>query len=289
MKERRIHLTIVFLASLIASGFSQSYTYPVIPDSIKDRQDRISFMAVHFWDYANFSDSSLLAEPKPFFDYIYLLQSLPEEKAAECIQNGLWSISSQPFGFEWLMFWLDRYVHNPQSPYYNDNIFLQFVDVLLETATDKGQLNELSYFKEMAQRNPIGGIAEDFSFVLKDNTEKRLFEVKAPLLLLVFNNPDCSLCHKLEDKISRNPLIEQMVADGRMTIVAISPNANHEDWIKHAYPKNWICGFDKDMTITTDRLYEIRQFPSLYLLDDNKHVILKEADYEILTYFLSEH
>jgi thioredoxin-related protein len=289
MKEKRIHLTIVFLVSLIATGLSQSYTYPVIPDSIKDRQDRISFMAVHFWDYANFADSSLLAEPKPFFDYIYLLQSLPEEKATECIQNGLWSISSQPFGFEWLMFWLDRYVHNPQSPYYNDAFFLQFLGVLLETATDEGQLNELSYYKEMAQRNPIGDVAEDFSFILKDNTEKKLSEVEAPLLLLIFNSPDCSLCHRLENEISNDSLIQQMVTFGQMTIVAISPNANHEDWLNHVYPKNWICGFDRDMTITTKKLYEIRQFPSIYLLDNNKHVILKEADYEVVVSFLSKY
>ena len=59
--------------------------------------------------------------------------------------------------------------------------------------------------------------------------------------------------------------------------------ADYEDWLKHDYPKNWICGFDEGKTIVKGRLYEINQFPSIYLLDENKRVLIKEADYELLT------
>ena len=78
--KKQISIVFVFLFLLFTLGFSQSYTYPIIPDSIKDREDRVSYMAMHFWDMANFSDSSLLAQPKLFLDYLYLLQSLPNEK-----------------------------------------------------------------------------------------------------------------------------------------------------------------------------------------------------------------
>lgn len=280
--KKHISLTIVFLVSFIVCGFSQSNFYPIIPDSIKDREARISYMTIHFWDNSNFSDSSLLTQPKLFLDYIYLLLSLPDEERMECLPKSVWPISSQPFGFDCLMFWLDRYLHNPQSPYYNDRFFLQFVDILLETATDEGQLNELSYFKEMTQRNQIGGIAEDFSFVTKEGTKNRLYNLDAPLLLLVFNSPNCSLCQKLEKAISGNHSVQELIDNRQLKVLAISPIADYEDFINHEYPINWICGYDKEKNIVKETLYEIRQFPSIYLLDRDKRVIIKEADYDML-------
>ena len=44
-----------------------------------------------------------------------------------------------------------------------------------------------------------------------------------------------------------------------------------------AYPKDWINGYDPDYIIRTDRLYAVRAVPSLYLLDGNKTVLLKDA------------
>ena len=282
MTKKRIPLAIIFLLSIIASGFSQSYTYPVIPDSIQDRKDRISYMAMHFWDHANFSDSSLFAQPKLFLDYIYLLQSLPDETRTECIQKSTGPISTQPFGFDCLTFWLDRYFHNPQSPYYNETFFLQFVDILLENTTDEGQKNTLTYYKKMTQRNQLGCVAEDFSFVSKERTKKRLFDIDAPLLLLVFNSPNCSLCQKLEKEISDNGAIQEMINNNQLNVLAICPVADYEDFKNHEYPSNWTFGYDEEMIIVNEQLYEIRQFPSIYLLDSDKRIIIKEADYEML-------
>ena len=43
------------------------------------------------------------------------------------------------------------------------------------------------------------------------------------------------------------------------------------------YPDEWYNGFDPDLVIRTDNLYNVRAIPSLYLLDAEKSVILKDA------------
>lgn len=267
--------------------YGQAYSYPEIPDTIVERLDREAYLAYHFWDNADFSDSTLLTSPKLILDYIYLLRLLPDnEQRNDCIQNGVSTYLSQSSGFAYLTFWLDRYLHNPQSPFYDDVMFLQFIEVFIEATTNRGQMNELMFLKEMTLRNQIGSIAEDFSFVLKNGTIKRLFEIESPLLLLIFNSPNCSLCHRLENSVSGNALFQQLISDNKLKIVSISPVADFDEWINHSYPANWICGFDKTSAILKERLYEIRQFPSMYLLDKDKHVIIKEANYEMLVSYL---
>ena len=43
------------------------------------------------------------------------------------------------------------------------------------------------------------------------------------------------------------------------------------------YPEEWYNGFDPDLAIRTEDLYNVRAIPSLYLLDADKRVILKDA------------
>ena len=43
------------------------------------------------------------------------------------------------------------------------------------------------------------------------------------------------------------------------------------------YPEHWYNGFDPDLVIRGENLYNVRAIPSLYLLDRNKTVIMKDA------------
>jgi hypothetical protein len=43
------------------------------------------------------------------------------------------------------------------------------------------------------------------------------------------------------------------------------------------YPEEWYNGFDPDFAIRNETLYNVRAIPSLYLLDKDKTVLLKDA------------
>jgi hypothetical protein len=43
------------------------------------------------------------------------------------------------------------------------------------------------------------------------------------------------------------------------------------------YPDRWYNGFDPDLAIRGESLYNVRAIPSLYLLDKEKVVLMKDA------------
>ena len=130
-------------------------------------------------------------------------------------------------------------------------------------------------------------MAENFSFLYSDGTISNLYAIKSPFLLLIFNNPDCSRCQRTERLISENDTLQRMIASDQLRVLAITVDGDFENWREHQYPTNWISGYDNSHAIVDDMLYEIREYPSIYLLDSNKRVLLKESNYQTLCTHLS--
>ena len=64
-----------------------------------------------------------------------------------------------------------------------------------------------------------------------------------------------------------------------MAVLNIYIDEDLEEWRSYmtVYPEHWYNGFDPDMVIRGENLYNVRAIPSLYLLDRNKTVIMKDA------------
>lgn len=70
------------------------------------------------------------------------------------------------------------------------------------------------------------------------------------------------------------------VTDGKLTVLATYTEGNPEAWRSDLsnLPANWMVGTDRE-AIKLNALYDLKAMPSLYLLDGNKKVILKDAPY----------
>ena len=71
--------------------------------------------------------------------------------------------------------------------------------------------------------------------------------------------------------------IEQYYIDNEPTTIVTDEDI--EAWRQYlpSMPKGWICGYDEAMTLTHNRLYDLKAIPSLYLLDRRKHVLIKDG------------
>lgn len=80
------------------------------------------------------------------------------------------------------------------------------------------------------------------------------------------------------------PNISQMILSGRLAVLNIYIDEDIEAWRSYMpiYPEEWYNGFDPDFIIRNDVLYNVRAIPSLYLLDAEKKVILKDTPEERL-------
>ena len=75
------------------------------------------------------------------------------------------------------------------------------------------------------------------------------------------------------------PTIAQLIADGRLAVLNIYIDEDIAAWRSYmpVYPDEWYNGFDPDLAVRTENLYDVRAIPSLYLLDADKKVIMKDA------------
>lgn len=262
--------------------YAQAYNYLAMPDSLTNDSVRAEYLAEHFWDNADWNDDTLLAKPKVMLDYLYVLRLLPKGSASKSIGQTVQLFDQYPKQYPRLLFWLERYLHDPRSPYFSDEMFSWVVDAILQTDVEDEFLDVWLRTRETLGKNRIGQLAEDFTFIDKQGRVGRLYDIETPLLMLIFHKPNCSRCQKTEELISRNDTLQRLLETEKMKILGICIDSEYEEWMEHTYPENWLCGFDEKGLIEEDMLYEIRQYPSIYLLDKEKHILLKEADYELV-------
>ena len=132
---------------------------------------------------------------------------------------------------------------------------------------------------ERTSKNKVGTVAADFRFSDKTGKIRTLHGIKAPMTLLFFSNPGCDACMNIINVLKGEPRIAQLIEDGRLAVLNIYIDEDIAAWRSYMpiYPDQWYNGFDPDLVIRTDDLYDVRAIPSLYLLDENKTVIMKDA------------
>lgn len=280
---------LLFLLACPCAALAQSFSYPVPPDSIGDRQGRIAYMARNFWNEQSISDTTNFQSPRLLLDYLYLLKQRDLEELDIDVKSFVSLACKKEQTFGQILFWLDQILYDSSSPHYNEDLYLRLMTKVVASEADSVMKLIPKERVKMMGKNQIGKPANDFCYVDKRGKQHKLYEVEAPLLLLVFNNPDCSLCHHAEEAMTGNTLLQDMQKRGLLSILAIAPDADFEEWKKHKYPSSWLTGIDKEGAIYSTRLYDIQRLPCIYLLDKDKQVLLKEADYGRLVAYLEKH
>ena len=79
--------------------------------------------------------------------------------------------------------------------------------------------------------------------------------------------------------LDKDPVISGLIAAGTMKVLNIYIDEDLDAWRSYMpiYPEIWYNGFDPDLVIRGETLYNVRAIPSLYLLDRDKTVIMKDA------------
>jgi hypothetical protein len=192
--------------------------------------------------------------------------------------------------FETFVDLFQKYYYNPNSPMRNEDVYYHFVS---RYASYEGLSDVLKGKYEREARlcalNSIGTKAADFRFTDRRGNTRNLYDIKAELTLLFFSNPGCDACMNIINVLREDPVISSMVASGRLAVANIYIDEDIQAWRSYmpVYPEEWYNGFDPDMILRSNEIYAIRAIPSLYLLDSEKRVIMKDAPEERLFRYLS--
>jgi hypothetical protein len=87
------------------------------------------------------------------------------------------------------------------------------------------------------------------------------------------------MCREIIDGITASELILALSQRLDIAIVALYPDEDIDAWRNYlpSMPKDWICAYDKELRLTSERLYDLKAIPALYLLDAQKRVIIKDG------------
>ena len=178
---------------------------------------------------------------------------------------------------------VEKYLYDPNSPYRNEDIYLPFVKAVSESEFTPEEVRAgYAHAAKMCALNQYGTKVPDFRFKDISGRIHHFYDIEAGNILLFFSNPGCYACRGIIEHLNGMPQVEKMIADGRLAVVNIYIDEELDEWKEYQsfYPKNWHNGYDPDYAIRTDRLYDVRAIPSLYLLDSEKRVIMRDAPEE---------
>lgn len=170
----------------------------------------------------------------------------------------------------------EKYLYDPNSPYRNDERYLLFLHYAAAYQLADYTTNP-RYQKHytMVQKNRIDMPATDFPFTTQTNEKGHLYGVQSRYTLLFFHDPNCEECQYVKQQLENQ---HAHFAQRGVQVVAVYIDDEVEAWREAQYPSTWLSVYAPE--IDQQDLYDIKALPTLYLLDTQKRVLLKDARLE---------
>lgn len=282
MKTRLFTLFVLWACTLVQAQAQQSFPYPAIPDTLRSVEQRAGYLSEHYWDNYNFADTLLLKSKEVteqgFVNFIDILNRFNLDNASKGVahkdiaqkgiarkditqkditqkgiaQKGIACFTRKAFSnaaakerFENL---IEHYFEDQLSPVRNDRVYLMFLEEMKNSPCfDETEKERIAFKIKTTNKNLPGDIAINFKFKDENGKEHQLSDYKDQKVILYFYDPDCENCHEVSAWLKQQTIpadikVLKMIAD------------------------NHIC-----------YMYSLKNMPTIFLLDKENKVILKDC------------
>ncbi|MDR2936519.1 MAG: DUF5106 domain-containing protein [Rikenellaceae bacterium] len=282
-------------SAAVGSEPNHDLTIPVPPAMMTDPGEQTVYVAVHYWDAFDFADTTWATDSTTLgqliVNYTGLLNMLPLKQGEQMISGFMGQVESKsgPALLARFTELIEEILHDPNSQVQNEELYIPVLEVIiassridtLEKIRPRAQL-------EMAMRNRPGTMANDIEYTLASGTKGRLSAIRADYTVVMFYNPDCNTCREVESLLSQSATINHLMGMKKVALLAVYPDEDLTAWRKFLpeMPKGWIVGYDAGGRISIEGTYDLKAIPTLYLLDKDKRVILRDAPAGLVEDFL---
>lgn len=264
-----------------------------------NRKMAAEFVARHYWDEFLSQDRLLALKPdtstvlgvspqifeESFQGYVSAISAVDDtiarnsvtklvDRAVKLAEDGY------PVFFSQIMQCGEKMLFDAHSPFLNDELYLPILDGIETCKVIPANVKEsFRWQKDVCNKNKVGTPAADFRYATSGGRQSTMHNIKAEYLLIFFNDPDCPNCRQaLETMKTADPVLN-LVGMGMMKVLAVSPGGKTVLWDerKADFPSDWIYAYDPVGELDQGTIYTLRASPSIYLLDSEKNVILKDA------------
>ena len=254
------------------------------PPTMLSEEGQVDYLAKNFWRNFDFADTAYLSNPEMirniFMGYVDILHTVPKDKAVEYMTTFWDSAQADRQIYDHLVELGEDYLYDPNSPYRNEELYVTMLNSVIgsEQLSDIEKLRAKEHLKQ-AKKNRVGTKAANFKLTFANGSSQNLYDIKADYTLLYFINPGCAGCAEYSEGIARSQILDAVIVGGQMKVVLLYPDSDLTAWKEDLdrVPKQWLYGYDKDLSIRDKGLYELRAIPTLYLLDKDKKVLVKDA------------
>lgn len=257
---------------------------PAIAPAALALEERVEWLRWHYWDNFDFADTTFLARAdtlqlfEAYARYVQLLFSVPTDGAPmDSLMRR--AAVSRPM-LDYFAMLADQVLGDPNSPLRNDEFYIPVLRAQLSSPWyDEYERLAPEYRLSLASQNRIGQPANDFRYTLASGATGSLYGLRAEYVLLFINNPGCPMCREIREAISASPMLTELIEHGRLRVLALYPDENLDEWraYREQIPASWINAYDDGCVLREKGLYDLSAIPSLYLLDAQKRVLVKDA------------
>ena len=282
MKARLFTLFVLWACTLVQAQAQQSFPYPAIPDTLRSVEQRAGYLSEHYWDNYNFADTLLLKSKEVteqgFVNFIDILNRFNLDNASKGVahkdiaqkgitrkditqkdiaqkditQKGIACFTRKAFSNaaakERFKNLIEHYFEDQLSPVRNDRVYLMFLEEMKNSPCfDETEKERIAFKIKTTNKNLPGDIAINFNFKDENGKEHQLSDYKDQKVILYFYDPDCENCHEVSAWLKQQTIpadikVLKMIAD------------NHISYI-----------------------YSLKNMPTIFLLDKENKVILKDC------------
>ena len=260
------------------TNHSGTFPLPLIPGNITSQQESMRYALLHFWDEYNFRDTTThnAAIGRQGFSTFLALLRQSDTATIDSASAHFWAAcKSGDESFRQCNTLISDFLENPNATTRNDAMYARFLRSRLPFTDDEAMRGRIQFKIELLEKNLPGTTATDFIYLDRTGKKGSMHRLKAPLTLLLFADPDCENCHALIPRL----MAERTLQNDNVKVMMVYPGDDTEAWRNNEtrMPKNWMDVCSPQGEISDRLLYHIPAMPSLYLLDADKKVILKDA------------
>jgi hypothetical protein len=271
-----------------AAGDDNQLPLPQIPDSMTDPAQRAVYVVTHFWDSMDFANTAQsldtafieqnFANFASLFPVIDIRTVLPQ--VAKSLMN---KAEANRDAYNLLAETADKYLYDPNSPMLNEEAYIPFLEAITEGSfVDNALRARYEAHLEDACKNRVGTTARDFDIIFHSGATSTLLKEcrGAKAAIILFYDPECGNCARLVHEMNSDGALTAAIVSGRVKIIAVYPDGDADEFAASAgkIPARWTDAMSIGGKVSEEEIYSLRAMPSVYLLDGNGTVILKDAD-----------
>ena len=296
---RRLFVLLTFIILFSQALMAQEQTAPAaekvtfpmvtVPDEITDPQARAKYLGEHFWDNVDFATASEALVEQGLIDMASIFPLLNSETLISSMTALVKKAETSKEGLLKMLSLADKYLYGTASPLYNEAAYRGLLQsALISKALNKADKEPYQKQLVILEMNNEGSAAVDFDMQLVDGSKAKLSDIEAPVSILFFYAADNLDCKLQRFRLTQARLVNYLQRAGGIKIVAVCVEGDKAAWEKFRAdsPKEWLHVFDASGKIKSENLYDLRTLPRLYLLDEQKTVLLKNTKADDIEQYL---